>query len=278
MPPDDVQSRSSVCYGAALDLAAVRALFSPRRLGATFHYFDEIGSTNTHARALAEQGAAEGEIIVAESQTKGRGRLNRHWESPPFSNLYLSIILRPTLAPRHAAQITLTAAVALAETLRSFLPRPPVIKWPNDILCESKKLAGVLTEAACAAERVEYVIVGIGLNVNFRMHAMPADLRERAISMADLTGADVSRESVLARLIQDLDRCYGELEDSGFEALRARWEAGFGLRGRQVRVEIADEVLIGRARGIDREGALVVEDEQGRLHCIVAGDVIPLEI
>ena len=277
MPPADVHLRSPASPGATLDLARVRALFSPRRLGANFHYFEEIDSTNTHARALAEQGAAEGEIVIADSQTKGRGRLNRHWESPLFSNLYLSIILRPTLAPKHAAQITLTAAVALVETLHCFLPCPPVIKWPNDILCDGKKLAGVLTEAACAGERVEYVILGVGLNVNFRVHTMPAELSERAISMADLIGENVSRETVLARLIQDLDRCYGELEAFGFEALRTRWETHFGLRGRRIRVDLGDQVVIGRARGIDREGALIVDDEQGRSRTIVAGDVIPLE-
>ena len=278
MPPNDVQGTLSAPPGAALDISRVRALLSPQRLGIVFHYFEELGSTNTHARLLAENGVAEGEIVIAESQTQGRGRLGRRWESPPFSNLYLSIILRPSLAPRHAAQITLTAAVALAETLGSFLPRPPQIKWPNDILVAGKKLAGVLTEAACAADRVEHVILGIGINVNFRVDAMPEELRQRAISMADLTGENVSRESVLARLIQDLDRCYGELEGAGFEALRPRWEAHFGLRGRRVRVELGDQVLIGRARGIDREGALIVEDEQGRPRSIVAGDVIPLEI
>jgi BirA family biotin operon repressor/biotin-[acetyl-CoA-carboxylase] ligase len=277
MAPSEVPEMPPAPSGAALDLARVRALANARRLGRTFHYFQEIDSTNTHARLLAERGAREGEIVVAEAQTHGRGRLGRRWESPPFVNLYLSIILRPSLAPRHAPQITLTAAVALVETVNRFLPARASIKWPNDILVEERKLAGILTEAACDAEHIEYIVLGIGLNVNGGIAAMPEELRRRATSLADLTGRIASRESVLARLIQDLDRCYGELETSGFEPLRARWEASFSWRGRRVRVDLGDETVTGRAQGIDGEGALIVEDEQGHRRSIVAGDVIPLE-
>ena len=277
MPPTNVPGPSDSPGSAALDLTRVRALLNPTRLGSAFHYFTEIASTNTRARELAAVGAPEGEIVIAESQTDGRGRLGRRWESPAFSNLYLSIILRPELPPRAAPQITLTAAVALVETLAEFLLRPPAIKWPNDILVDGKKLAGILTEAACDAARVEYVVLGIGLNVNYRVGTMPDELRPRATSLADLSGEEVDRESVLVRLIQDLDRCYGELEEYGFEALRSRWEAHFGLRGRLVRVALGDQTLTGRALGIDRQGALLVQDEHGQRRTIVAGEVIPLE-
>ena len=277
MAPSDVQGIPPAPSGAALDIARVRAHLSGNRLGATFHYFQQIGSTNTHARELAQCGAGEGEIVIAETQTHGRGRLGRRWESPPFSNLYLSFILRPKLPPGHAPQITLAAAVALVETVGSFLPRHPSIKWPNDILVDGKKLAGILTEAACDAERVDYVVLGVGLNINYSVAAMPGALRQRATSMADLTGANVSRESVLARLIQDMDRCYGELEESGFESLRSRWEAHFALLGRRIEVELGGQRVIGMAQGIDREGALIIADEQGQRRRVVAGDVIPLE-
>jgi len=277
MPQSEVSGISRSPSSASLDLARVRVLLSPKRLGSAFHYFTEIASTNTQARSLAERGAAEGEIVIADSQSRGRGRLGRRWESPHGANLYLSVILRPKLLTRFAPQITLTAAVALVETVAAFLIQPPVIKWPNDILVGGKKLAGILTEAACDAARVQYVILGIGLNVNYRVDAMPDELRPRATSLADLTGEDLSRESVLVRLIQDLDRCYGELEESGFEALRLRWEAYFGLRGRLVRIDLGDQTLTGRALGIDREGALLVQDEHGQRRTIVAGEVVPLE-
>ena len=277
MPPSERKAILSAPVSAALDITDVRARLSAKRLGTRFHYFTELDSTNTRARELAESGAAEGEIVIAESQTQGRGRLGRRWESPPLSNLYLSIVLRPGLPPKHAPQITLAAAVALVETVGSFLPRPPVIKWPNDILIDGKKLAGILTEAACDTECVQYVILGIGLNLNYRAETMPETLRQRATSMADMAGENLSRETVLVRLIHDLDRCYGELEESGFAALRPRWETHFGLRGRRVRVELGDQTIIGRAQGIDHEGALIVETDDEQRRSIVAGDVIPLE-
>jgi BirA family biotin operon repressor/biotin-[acetyl-CoA-carboxylase] ligase len=277
MPPSERKAILSAPFSAALDITDVRARLSAKRLGTRFHYFAELDSTNTRARELAESGAAEGEIVIAESQTQGRGRLGRRWESPPLSNLYLSIVLRPGLPPKHAPQITLAAAVALVETVGSFLPRPPVIKWPNDILIDGKKLAGILTEAACDTECVQYVILGIGLNLNYRAETMPQTLRQRATSMADRAGENLSRETVLVRLIHDLDRCYGELEESGFAALRPRWETHFGLRGRRVRVELGDQTIIGRAQGIDHEGALIVETDDEQRRSIIAGDVIPLE-
>lgn len=267
----------SEAAGAALDVAKIQQGLGTQRLGVRFHYFAEIDSTNKRARELAEKGAAEGEIVIAETQTRGRGRLGRSWESPPFANLYFSIILRPHLAPADAPQITLMAAVALVETVAILIPQVPTIKWPNDILVNDRKLAGVLTEAACASERIEHVILGIGMNLNYRVDSMPAELRRRATSIAELTAKNVERESVLARLIRDLDRCYGELEESGFEVLRPRWDTHFALRGQRVRVEHLDQVLVGCARGIARDGALIVEDDRGQLQNVYAGDVSPAE-
>ena len=269
---------SEISATAPLDVARLRDLVKSQRLGGKLHYFSRIGSTNSHARELAESGAAEGEFVVAESQSDGRGRLRRRWESPPFVNLYLSLILRPRLPPRHAPQITLAAAVSLAETVSAFLPKAPAIKWPNDILIDGKKVAGILTEAACDAQRVEYVILGIGLNVNYRRADMPEELRDRATSLADAIGKTVSRESVLTRLIHDLDRCYGELEQIGFEVLRPRWQAHFSLRGQMVRVEHNGQSIVGRALDIDPEGGLIVEDDRGQRRTIVAGDVLPVKI
>jgi BirA family transcriptional regulator, biotin operon repressor / biotin---[acetyl-CoA-carboxylase] ligase len=246
------------------------------RLGKKIHYFSELDSTNSHARRLAEQSAPEGEVVIAESQTLGRGRLGRPWVSPPYVNLYLSVILRPKLPPIDAPQITLMAGVALADAVAEFIPVVPAIKWPNDILAGGRKLAGVLTESACRAEGIDFVILGIGVNINYPVESMPDAIRQRATSLISLAGASVSRESVLRRLIQDLDRCYGELEETGFQALAARWEARFELRGKKVRVEMTDRIIIGTARGIDRDGALILEDGRGELERVVAGNVVPV--
>jgi BirA family biotin operon repressor/biotin-[acetyl-CoA-carboxylase] ligase len=258
------------------DAERVRDGLILQRLGAKLHYFAEIDSTNTHARRLAEQGGREGEIVIANSQTQGRGRLGRRWVSPPNGNLYFSVILRPQLPPAHAPQITLMAAVALVETLQFFLPVSPVIKWPNDILTDDKKIAGILTEVSCGPEHVDFVILGIGVNLNAPTHLMPEEIRERATSVFAMTQKEVSCEDFLRRLIQDLDRCYGEIEETGFIALAPRWEAYFGLRGQRVRVELLDQVMVGAAKGIDYDGALVLQDDHGNLQRVIAGDVIPL--
>ena len=259
-----------------LELNSIRRRSAARRLGSEFHYFSEIGSTNTYARRLAEQGAREGEVVIADSQTDGRGRLGRHWVSPPNVNLYISFVLRPKLPPARAPQITLMAAVALAETLQPFLPVPPSIKWPNDITVNGKKIAGILTEVNCGADSVEFVVLGIGVNVNYPIDLMSEEIRQRATSVLVECQKKVSREDLLWRLIQDLDRCYGEIEENGFATLALRWEAYFNWRGQRVRVELLDQVVFGIAKGIDHDGALLLEDDHGMLQRVIAGDVTPM--
>jgi BirA family biotin operon repressor/biotin-[acetyl-CoA-carboxylase] ligase len=144
-------------------------------------------------------------------------------------------------------------------------------------LVGGKKLAGILTEAACDSEQIHHLILGIGVNLNYRIDKMPEEIRARATSIVELTGKWLDRESFLRRLIHDLDRCYGELEEVGFGALAERWEGHFAWRGRLVRVELLEQRVTGRAKGIDRDGALLLEDDQGAVQRIIAGDVVPVE-
>ena len=260
-----------------LQLDDVRDGLTAKRIGTEFYYFLELDSTNSFARRLAEQATPAGTIVIAEEQTQGRGRSGRSWVSPPYVNLYLSIVLRPELPPAHAPQITLMAAVALADTVASFMSLPALIKWPNDILVKGKKLAGILTEASSTSERIDFVILGIGVNLNFPEELMPEAIRQRATSLLIATQHNIRREVFLRRLIQDLDRCYGILEESGFGAIMPRWEARFGLRDRRVRVDMIDGAIFGKARGIDRDGALIVETDNGKFQRVIAGDVIPME-
>jgi BirA family biotin operon repressor/biotin-[acetyl-CoA-carboxylase] ligase len=168
------------------------------------------------------------------------------------------------------------AAVALADTVAQFVSERPAIKWPNDILLRGKKLAGILTESSVSLERINYVILGIGVNINFSHVLMPEAIRERATSLLECAGEPVSREAFLGRLIQDLDRCYGILGEAGFNRIAQRWESYFNLRGKRVRVEMGDEGLAGVAKGIDNDGALIIEGERGQFHRVLAGDVVPL--
>lgn len=259
-----------------LQLHRVQDDLITERLGTKFHYFSELDSTNRYARILAEQGAMEGEIVIAEQQTQGRGRLGRTWISPPYVNLYFSVVLRPTLPPEHAPQITLAAAVALADTVDAFSPTPAAIKWPNDIFVNGRKLAGILIEASCRLDRLEYLILGIGINLNFPLESMPPAIRARATSLLALRHENVNREAFLHRLIQDLDRCYGILKERGFGAIAPRWQDRFYLKDQPVRVEVLDQVSFGTAIGIDSDGALILRKEDGKLERIIAGDVIPV--
>ena len=263
--------------GAPLDCEMIEKGLGTRRLGKKIHYFSVLDSTNLYARKLAEEGALEGEVIVAESQTGGKGRLGRSWVSPPNLNLYLSVILRPKLLPLHAPQITLMAAVALAETVQCFIPLPAEIKWPNDILVGGKKLAGILTESSCDPGKILFVILGIGVNLNFPKELMPEAIRESATSIMALTGKPVNRSEFTLRLIQNLEQCYGELEEGGFSFLAERWAGFFRLKGKRVRVQMMEQAILGKAMGIDIDGALILEDERGFVQRIVAGEVIPMD-
>lgn len=262
---------------APLRVEEIRRQLLTERLGKKLHYFPEIDSTNNCARDLAEKGGMEGEVVIAESQTRGKGRLGRIWVSPAGRNLYLSVILRPKLSPLHAPQITLMSAVALAETVQTFISFPPEIKWPNDILVGGKKVAGILTESSCTAERLFFVILGIGVNVNFPREEMPESIRDTATSLMALSGAPVDRTALALQLIRSLNRCYGDLEERGFPPMAERWSGFFRLQGKRVKVEMMDQAVQGKAIGIDGDGALLLEDDAGTRQRIIAGDVIPLE-
>jgi BirA family biotin operon repressor/biotin-[acetyl-CoA-carboxylase] ligase len=274
---DREQLNGGQAQGPALKVDEIHRALAGSRPAHRLHYFLELDSTNTYARRLADSGASEGEIVIAEQQTNGRGRLGRCWISPPFVNLYLSVVLRPVLPPHQAPQITLMAAVAVADAIAAVASQPPSIKWPNDIVIGGKKLAGILTESSSDSRAIDFVILGIGVNLNFPEADMPAGIRERATSLMEFTAQPVQRERFAARLIQDLDRCYGILQESGFAEIASRWDARFTLRGKRVRVEMIEEEVHGTARGIDKDGALIVEDDRGDLQRVIAGDVIPLE-
>jgi BirA family transcriptional regulator, biotin operon repressor / biotin---[acetyl-CoA-carboxylase] ligase len=262
--------------GVPLQLEELQNTLQAHRLGKRVHYFPEIDSTNRFAFKRAQEGGEEGEIVIAESQTQGKGRMGRNWFSPPSLNLYLSVILRPMLPPASAPRLTLMAAVALAETVQSFIGARPSIKWPNDVLVGGKKLAGILTESSCETDRVHFVVVGVGVNLNLPAASIPEALRGRATSLLILTGKPIDRTVFARQLINDLDRCYGELEHKGFPSIARRWESFFDLRDRKVAVELADQRWSGIARGIDGDGALILEEDSGAFRKIIAGEVIPI--
>ncbi len=242
-------------------------------MGKTIHHFLEIDSTNSKAYQLAMEGAEEGEVVVAESQSQGRGRLGREWFSPPYLNLYLSIILRPKIPPHQASLMTLMAAVATAEAIHSFSGLKPSIKWPNDLLLGEKKVAGLLNEIHSEADRIHFVILGIGVNLNMETRMFPKELWTKATSLKIERGEDVSRKEFFQILLKTLERWYATFLKEGATAILDTWRRWATLRGRLVKITSFGDTLVGKAIDIDSDGALILETKDGTQRRILAGDV-----
>jgi len=235
-------------------------------------YLPTTGSTNDVARDLAEKGAPEGTIVIAESQIKGRGRLGRTWHSPLGAGLYFSIVLRPRLDPSDLPKITLLAGTAVAESIEKTTGLHPVIKWPNDLLVGDRKVGGILTELVMKGERLEYAIVGLGLNVNLDFTPPEvAFLREQATSLARELGAPVAREPLLACILNRLEVHYLALCD-GWSPHQA-WAARLVTLGQRVAVSGPGDELEGWAEGVDPDGGLLLRLKDGQVVRVLAGDV-----
>jgi BirA family biotin operon repressor/biotin-[acetyl-CoA-carboxylase] ligase len=251
----------------------IRPLLATKWMGRTIHHFQTIDSTNSKAFQLALQGAEEGEAVIAESQEKGRGRMGRPWYSPPSSNLYLSVILRPKIPPQQASLLTLMAAVATAEAVREFSGLLPLIKWPNDILLRGRKVAGLLNEIHSGMGRVHFVILGLGVNLNMDGKLFPREIRNVATSLKKEMGRAVSRKAFLQVLLQKLEAWYELFLKEGPPPVLKAWRDRAQIKGRPVKVTSSGETLTGLAVDIDSDGSLILRMEDGRQKRIVTGDV-----
>ena len=233
-------------------------------------YKDSVDSTNELAKKMAYNGAADGTLIIAEEQTGGKGRLERSFFSPKEKGIWFSLILRPQCLPKDAPKFTLLAAVAVARAMEKFNLRAG-IKWPNDILFDGKKLVGILTEMSAEIGHVNYIIVGIGINVNVRREEFPADIREIATSLSEIAGENLNRVEFFRALLEEFDKLY---IDSDFEKIFEIWRQYNITLGKKVTVFSAEsgEIFTGLAFDIDKEGALIV-DSGGEKKIVYAGDV-----
>jgi len=251
----------------------VKPLLRTKWMGRTLHYFQSIDSTNSKAYQLAMEGAKEGEVVVAESQSQGKGRLGRQWFSPPFLNLYLSVILRPKIPPHQASMMTLMAAVATAEAIQHSAGLDPKIKWPNDLLLRERKVAGLLNEIHSEADRIHFIILGIGVNINMETKMFPREIRQKATSLKIEKGEMISRKDFIQILLQRLERWYSTLLEEGPSAILEAWRKWAEIKGRWIKVISFGEALLGRAIDIDSDGALIIETKEGGEKRILAGDV-----
>jgi BirA family biotin operon repressor/biotin-[acetyl-CoA-carboxylase] ligase len=224
-------------------------------LWVAFSVLGETDSTNSRAMEMAENGAPHGTVVVADSQTGGRGRQGRRWVSPPGKNLYVSLLLRPDIPPAGAAHLSLVAGVALADALDG-MGVPGSLKWPNDLFLGDRKAAGILAEMASDPDRVRHVVIGVGINVNMGPDDFPPEISGRATSLRIRAGRAVPRAEVLARFLDAFSVRYGEFEAGGFAALRDGWDRRDFLRGRRVLLRRGREDGWGVAEGVDPAGAL----------------------
>jgi BirA family biotin operon repressor/biotin-[acetyl-CoA-carboxylase] ligase len=269
-----VQDRSGASPGGA-EINPYRGLASKTRgrIGCDVRYFNQVDSTQRVAAELAHAGAAQGTVVIAERQTAGRGRLGRVWHSPAGVNLYMTVILRPRMPLAEVPRLSLVAGVAVAEALETLAPNLVALKWPNDIWLSGRKTGGIIAEALTDASRgLLCVLLGIGLNLNLAANDIPGELRDKATSVMIMTGQDVDRVQLAAKLFSLLDLHYRAVETRGFTAVRPRYERYFALKGRHVTVIDGSTATSGVARGIDADGALILETRDGPAR-IVTGDV-----
>jgi BirA family biotin operon repressor/biotin-[acetyl-CoA-carboxylase] ligase len=232
-----------------------------------------VESTNTEANRLAREGAPEGTLVVANAQTRGRGRLGRSWASPPGTGLYLSIILRPDCAPDRLPRLTLTAGVAVASAIQE-TGISPQLKWPNDILIADRKTGGILTEAVFDKTGIGFAILGIGINVNTKLDELPSSVRSQAMSLRIGLGKPVSRICFLQSLLHQLEQWYELFCAGDFETILETWCKFDTTLGREVEVFLPERRLVGVAETLESSGTLLVRDKKGCLHRIIAGDVV----
>lgn len=253
-------------------------LLPTRELGRTLRYFDQVTSTSELAWRLAEEGAPHGLVVIADAQTQGRGRHGRSWESPAGCNLYFSLVLRPELPPAHAPELTLVAAIALCEAIRETGCERAQIKWPNDVEIGGRKAAGILTELSADGGGVNFVVVGVGVDVNVTAEQLSPEVREIATSVRIALGRPYPRARLLARILDRFESWLDRYEDEGFAVVRARWTALSSTVGARVRLSLEGRAVDGRAEGIDEAGHLLVRADSGALEKVVAGDVQMLRV
>ena len=240
------------------------------------HFFTSTTSTNDLALALSNSGAPHATLVVAESQSAGRGRLaGRTWLSPPGTGLYFSLILRPSLAPADFPKLTLAAGLALCKGLESHTPCHPGLKWPNDLFLHGRKCGGILTETqAVAGAGQTAVVVGIGLNVNTPAEIFSGELHTKATSLLATTGNLYDRGHLLAAILAEVDLVVAKLEQGDFPSILTEWRQRDIHADRQVSwVNNQGRIVTGISLGPDEEGLLHLRDSQGQIHSVISGDI-----
>lgn len=255
-----------------LSAEEVKNSLSTKILGSDIKYFTTTDSTNNQAKKLALNGAVDGTIVISEEQNGGRGRLSRSFFCPKYKGIWFSVILRPDFLPQEAPKCTLLAAVAVTKAIYDVTGVKVGIKWPNDILYNGKKLVGILTEMSAEMERINYIVLGIGIDVNISVEETPEDIRDIMTSLSQITGKKVSRLELLNKLLYHLEQLYIMAQKQSFAPILDEWRKYSITLNQEIKVISGNDVTYGEAVDIDDDGALLVKIN-GQIKRVLAGDV-----
>ncbi len=256
----------------SINAEALRVELKNSELITRIEHFDSIDSTNTRAKALAGDGAKEGTLIISDEQTKGRGRLGREWTSPKGTGIWMSLVLKPDIEPIHASKMTQIAAAAMNTAIETVTGLSPGIKWPNDIILSKRKTCGILTEMSAELNSINYIVVGIGVNVN--VEAFPEEIKDKATSLRIETGHMIKRKEIVVSFIKAFETLYyAYIKEENFEKTLEYCRSHSATLGRKVRIIHRDKTLFGEAMDLNADGELMVKFENGEVRPVFYGEV-----
>ncbi|UNC90722.1 biotin--[acetyl-CoA-carboxylase] ligase [Candidatus Contubernalis alkaliaceticus] len=251
----------------------IKRYLSTKEIGQIIEHFRIIDSTNRRAKELALEGAPQGTVVVAEEQTGGRGRVSNRWFSPR-GGIWFSVILTPDIDPQQASFVTLLASLAVVRGIQELVPLPLKIKWPNDVYLKNRKCAGILTEISAKMNLINYIVLGIGINIKIDSDSIPGELKKKIICLGDETETELFFSEILAKVLRQIELLYDQALGEGFGKIIDEWRKYDLLLGRQISVETPLEVISGQSIGINEKGALLLKTEQGQIIEVLAGSII----
>lgn len=242
-------------------------------LGQTIIHKREGASTQLLIHEAAQEGADHGTVAILDKQTEGKGRLNRKWQSLEYKGMWLSILLRPEILPQQAPQLTLLTATVVADLLKEDFALEPMIKWPNDVLLQKKKVAGILTEMQAEQDRIQYIVLGIGLNINHTEKDLPETTNYQATSLFLETGKKRRIQSIIRQFLNRFEKAYEDYMENGFPPIRKKWESYSLKLGKTIRIKTPEEEKDVLFHGIAGDGALVIIDHSGQKENIYSAEI-----
>jgi biotin-[acetyl-CoA-carboxylase] ligase BirA-like protein len=259
--------------GFKVNLTRIQDGLRTRSIGKTVFFAREVGSTNEWAKELASQKAPEGTVVLAETQTRGRGRLGRTWISP-LGGLWFSVILRPRISLSDVSQLTFVAGLAVAQTLDDLYDLKVETKWPNDVLIDGRKVCGILGEASSNGEKTNFVVLGVGVNGNFDSEQIfPRRIRSNTTSLERELGQKVRLEQLFDALLEKLEKTFDFYAREGFMMILSEWKKYACFLGHKVEVNDHGKRIEGTAHDVSQDGALVIRRSNGSLTHVFVGDI-----